>query len=358
MNNPFGNNSQAQQGEEPPVGSLERRGIAVETLIDPNVLTPGAAKSVHFRVSKPSGYSFQEVDDFVTNIVIPSIEWYAQVLYQRDKVVHTLGAELDKAEVDIKNLKSQLQFAEYNSTIKEGIERNADDKEVAALMERLTTAEAELAALQAGGAGAVVGAALLPEETAAQIAELEAYIAQITEQYNQLVAQYETDTAELQARIEALQAIVDAAENGTPDEVAAAVAGDPAGDEETAAHIAELEAYINQITEQYNQLLELYNELASSGGAEGESAPTPAVDVDVVPKADYLAVVGENDMLRDQVAALLGKVEELEAESGLVGEEDDASGVPRLPLATEERSAEVDTSKYGQLPPGIRPDDL
>lgn len=209
-------------------GSLEKRNIIVETPIDENVLSPSAAKSVRFRLSKPSGYALGEVDDFIKNIVQPSIDWYAQILHQRDKTVHYLGGELDKAETDILNLKSQIQFLEYNSKIEEGISRNTDDKEVAALMARLEGAEAEAEALklQLSTSGGRI-----------DITQQEAYIAQITEQYNDLLAQYTNDVAALQEEL---------AEVTTTAVPAQAVDN------------SEQEQYINQITEQYNELTTLY----------------------------------------------------------------------------------------------------
>jgi chromosome segregation ATPase len=208
-------------------GSLEKRNIIVETQIDENVLSPSAAKSVRFRLSKPSGYALGEVDDFIKNIVQPSIDWYAQILHQRDKTVHYLGGELDKAETDILNLKSQIQFLEYSSKIEEGISRNTDDKEVAALMARLesTEAEAEALKLQLSTSGARV-----------DITQQEAYIAQITEQYNDLLAQYTNDVTALQ------------------EELAEAITVNPAQTVDN----SEQEEYINQITEQYNELTILY----------------------------------------------------------------------------------------------------
>ena len=248
-----------EQQPNEPMGSLEARGIAVETQIDQNILSPGTAKAVRFRVSKPSGYSSKEVDDFVQNIVLPSIEWYRGTIYQRDKVVHTLGQALDQAEVDVKNLRSQIQFIEYNNSIKQGIGRNEDDKEAQALMERLALAEEEAANLRAAGAGGIDP-------------ETQAYIQQITKQYEALALQYELETNDLQAQLAvALAAAASAVVGSTPEQ-----------DAEVAERIEELQAQNLQLSENYqtdvqaleNKLKEALLEVAAL-----KAAPiAPAVD--------------------------------------------------------------------------------
>ncbi len=149
-----------QGGGDLQVGSLERMGIFVETTIPQGVLTPATAKGIHFRTRKPSGYAFNEVDEFVLNIVQPAIDWYVNSLYQRDMHVHQLGQALDQAEIDVKNLKAQAQFLEYNGQIAKGLERGQDDAEMVAVMAKLTATESELnatkAELQAARAGGAV----------------------------------------------------------------------------------------------------------------------------------------------------------------------------------------------------------
>lgn len=178
-------------------GSLEKRGIQVETQIDPNVLSSSAAKAIRFRLSKPSGYALSEVDDFVRNIVQTSIDWYNQTIYERDKTVHYLGEELDKAETDIANLKSQIQFLEYNGQIEKGISQNSDDKEMVALMEKLATSEKEITSLHEQ-----LNSINNTTETNNNNPEQEAYIEQITTQYNELFARYNEDVESLQTQLE------------------------------------------------------------------------------------------------------------------------------------------------------------
>lgn len=120
-------------------GSLERLGIPLETLPGEGVLTPGTVKAVRFRMSKPTGYAVKDVEDFVLDIVQPSLTWYSQALHQRDLAIHTLGEELDRAEVDLLNLRFQLQTTQYSARVEEGVALNQDDKEMAALLVQLTT---------------------------------------------------------------------------------------------------------------------------------------------------------------------------------------------------------------------------
>lgn len=278
---------------QPHGGSLEKRNINVETVIDDNVLTSAASKSVRFRIAKPSGYAPSEVDDFIANIVQPSIDWYTQIIHSRDKVVHFLGEELDRAETDIFNLKSQIQFIEYNSKIEEGISRNTDDKEMVALMERLSATEAEAERLKEELANTTQSTptdadvriqeiqqkyndlqtqyheevselqaklAETPEPSASP--ETEQYIQQVTDQYNELLARYTEDTQALQAQIDTLVS------EATNNESVAPVATDT----------SELEQYIQQITDQYNELLARYTEDTQALQAQVETLQaTPSV---------------------------------------------------------------------------------
>jgi hypothetical protein len=154
-------------------GSLERLGIKLETQPKDGVLTPGTVKSARFRMSKPSGYAVKDVEDFVLNIVQPSLTWYAQALHQRDLDVHQLGKELDLIEVDNLNLKFQLQAAQFGSQVQEGLDMNKDDKEMQELLQRYTALEAQLEA-------ATTENAQLKTYTAAQDEYIDQILAQVS----------------------------------------------------------------------------------------------------------------------------------------------------------------------------------
>jgi chromosome segregation ATPase len=259
-------------------GSLEKRNISVETPIDENVLTSSTASAVRFRAakvpgsSKTYGYVFKEVEKFIEDIVIPSLDWYQSALHERDKTVHYLGEELDKAETDNVNLQRQIQYIEYNGQIKQGIDAGSDDREMAALMSRLQESEKLVTTLQSqlGENGVSPATSEGVDDYEAAIKERDSYIEQITNQYNELYEQYEKDIAELQSKIDnasltdnndELSKLLAEKESrieeleteikNVPAVVAVSETVDP-------AHVTELEGYIEQITNQYNELYAQY----------------------------------------------------------------------------------------------------
>lgn len=147
------------------LGSLERLGIELETQPPENILTPGEAKGVRFQISQPKGYYPTDVDTFMESSVIPSLGWYATTLHERDLDIHKLGEKLDQAEVDLKNLKTELAAAQYSAPLGAALEKNQDDKEMTAILEQLEQARAEVAA---------TNAALATATAALATAELEA----------------------------------------------------------------------------------------------------------------------------------------------------------------------------------------
>lgn len=133
-----------------PTGSLEQMGIAVETSLPEGALTPAVAKGVKFTQTKP-GYHFREVEAYKETVDY-TLEVYAQLLHQRDLDVHKLGAELDRAHVDVKNLQNQIEVYEFTGGIAQA---NAEDAEFANLLQtneqlrqRITQLEAEKSALE------------------------------------------------------------------------------------------------------------------------------------------------------------------------------------------------------------------
>lgn len=356
------------------VGSLEKHGIEVQTLIDEDILTETAAKKVRFRATKikgypkPIGYAFSEVDVFVQDIVIPSLSWYQSKLHERDRTIHMLGGELDKAETDIINLRNQIQYIEYNGAISKGIAAGEDDKEMAALLIRLKEKEDEVEALkqglQANGIQTPDAGTIADYEKA--IAERDVYIEDLTGRYTELYETYEalsasTDTADksalqlvaLQSENENLQKQLDEAllatstvsespevtqqitelndyienitkqytellERYTTDTAelqsrldAALAAAPTATNENNSQQVEELNAYIETITAQYNELLESYTQLSESNLSVNE---TPEVDMSA-----YETQINELntyiETVTEQYNALLTQYEELNKEN-------------------------------------------
>jgi hypothetical protein len=149
-------------------GSLERLGIPLETNPVEGVLTPASVKAARFRMSKPSGYAVKDVEDFILNIIQPTLEWYVQMLHQRDLAVHKLGAELDRTEVDLLNARYQIQSLEYGVKVQDGIALNQDDKEMSELLGRFKELETKY-----------TEAAAMVEKLTKYSAEQDAYIDQI-----------------------------------------------------------------------------------------------------------------------------------------------------------------------------------
>jgi len=138
-------------------GSLERLGIPLETVPVEGILTPGAAKGLRFRVSRPEGYAYADVESFIFDILIPSLDWYAQKLHERDLGIHKLGEELDKAEIDIINLRAQVENSQYNEVFGASLQETELDSEVAGYLERIQELTHENEVLRAGGTVAPAG---------------------------------------------------------------------------------------------------------------------------------------------------------------------------------------------------------
>lgn len=125
-------------------GALERLGIPVQTTPPEQVLIAGKAKSIRFRVSRPHGYSYGDVESYQFDYVIPTLEWYADTLHQRDLAVHKLGELVDKLEVDLLNAKAQLDNKDYNEAIGLAVETSEKDGEMEALLIRVESLQAQL----------------------------------------------------------------------------------------------------------------------------------------------------------------------------------------------------------------------
>lgn len=216
-------------------GALERLGIPVQTTPPEQVLIAGKAKSIRFRVSRPHGYSYGDVESYQFDYVIPTLEWYANTLHQRDLAVHKLGELIDKLEVDLLNAKAQLDNKDYNDALGVIVDDSEKDAEMAALMTRERTLTAQLAEAQAALQEAQNSPVSSPDgEESYTREEVEGFLASAMEdagkqkdaEYAQILVQKDEDFAKHleqvveQARQDALQA---APAGYTEDEVRAAV---------------------------------------------------------------------------------------------------------------------------------------
>jgi hypothetical protein len=129
-------------------GALERLGIPVETTPPDGVMTSGQARSVRFRIGRPQGYAFGDVESFIFDHIQPTLDWYANALHQRDLAVHRLGELVDKLEVDLQNANAQLDNKQYNEALGVAVGMAETDDETDVLMARIKELERALATAQ------------------------------------------------------------------------------------------------------------------------------------------------------------------------------------------------------------------
>jgi hypothetical protein len=129
-------------------GALERLGIPVETTPPDGVMTSGQARSVRFRIGRPQGYAFGDVESFIFDHIQPTLDWYANALHQRDLAVHRLGELVDKLEVDLQNANAQLDNKQYNEALGVAVGMAETDDETDVLMARIKELERALTTAQ------------------------------------------------------------------------------------------------------------------------------------------------------------------------------------------------------------------
>lgn len=141
-------NSDTNQQGFSPQNALERLGISYQTQVPENVLTSAITKGVRFRESSPRGYAHGDIESFIIDSVAPSLDWYAEALYEKDIMLHRIGEELDRLEVENYNLKGQLDNKDVNEAFGMlNVEMEAEG-EWQALMGENTRLKAEVASLQ------------------------------------------------------------------------------------------------------------------------------------------------------------------------------------------------------------------
>lgn len=312
--------------ENPEQGSLERLSIPVETQLGENVLTPASVKSVQFRVAEPKGYYFKDVEDFVNTMLLPSLEWYAKTLHDRDNAIYKLGEELDRSEVDRTNLRFQLQAAEYGSAVQKGVDANEEDKEMADLLSRLTDAQAQLSKVQQDLASA-------QQYSEEQDVYIDSILEELTKAQNgQGSNSASVAAAGLAGTVAGMSAASLAANNQDVEEV-------------------EVEPVAEDAV--YDEPVYVEPEVAEPAYAEPEIVE-PAYEAPVE-SVDYAALQEADDQISYPV------YEPVETSEVYVEE----PAVQEYPVYEEEesepevaQSAEKVHPVYGVLPPGINPDDL
>lgn len=328
-------------------GSLERLGIPLETNPAEGVITEAAAKSMRFRVSRPEGYAYQDVESFIFDMLIPSLQWYSQALHSRDLAVHKLGEELDRVEVDNLNLKATLDQSQLNEAIKVSLVENEAGEEVTQLIARVQQLEGQLAQAESQLTEALNG--VIPEGYNAAAGDT--YTAEQVQEYiNEAVNQVRAE--EKQANLAALaaarsnsftQSDLDAAREAGRQE-----AGNEGAPEGFYTH-EEVQGFINEAVQSAraeeqraaqqrgytaadlqeaveaavaNATQNLYSEadvqsavetaLQEAAGAEPKLEGSDALIQDIIGDDEEISVRAENSALRLQLDKQLGYIDELE----------------------------------------------
>jgi hypothetical protein len=373
-------------------GALERLGIPVQTTPPEQILIAGKAKSIRFRVSRPHGYSYGDVESYQFDYVIPTLEWYANTLHQRDLAIHKLGELIDKLEVDLLNTKAQLDNKDYNEAIGLAVESNEKDEEMEALLLRVDNLQNQLneanAALEEARnspvsspdgvesytreevegflASAVEDADKAKDDYYAQIlvqkdAEFAQHLEEVKEQARQEAAK-ETEQAALTGSSE--EEVHEAIENAVHTAVAEAVAAAEA--QKDTQYKALLEAQGESLAEAIERATAAEN--ATHTGYSQEEVEQAIADAVAAKEAEILARVPEAKSI-DQIAELTNEGDlKLRAENKTLKKSVDELDVYAKQLeayiatlegqVVEAPAPAGDLTSNGRPLPKLRPEDL
>lgn len=82
--------------------------VEAETELPENIKTSGQLASAQFRISRPTGYLYTDVDAAFEEAV-NTVKYYEQVIYRRDLDIHKLATEIDRKNTDLTNMQFQLE---------------------------------------------------------------------------------------------------------------------------------------------------------------------------------------------------------------------------------------------------------
>lgn len=314
-------------------GALERLGIPVQTTPPEQILIAGKAKSIRFRVSRPHGYSYGDVESYQFDYVIPTLEWYASTLHQRDLAVHKLGELVDKLEVDLLNTKAQLDNKDYNEAIGMAVETSEQDGEMEALLIKVENLQAQLNQANAALEQALTSPLSSPDgEESYSREEVEEFLASAIEDannakdayYGQLLVQKDSEFAQSleEVKEQARQESSESVSTGySEDEVHEAV--------ETAVHaavelaVAEAVANANAAKDfQHNALIEAQTAALSEAierATEAENAAPTGYSHEDMEQAVQAAVAAKEAEILSQIpeAKSIDQIAELTNEGDL-----------------------------------------
>ena len=83
--------------------------IPVEAPVDESVQTSGELSAVRFRISKPKGYLFEDVDKAFA-VAVETLKELEKALNGRDLDIHKLATHIDHLDTELQNQKYQLEI--------------------------------------------------------------------------------------------------------------------------------------------------------------------------------------------------------------------------------------------------------
>lgn len=329
---------------------LAQLSIRPQTELDARILTPSKIKNVGFHTSEEGGYSFKEVEEF-HELVVKTVGWYADKLFERDSDVRTLATEVDKYITDFQNMKFEIELLE-STVASQDVDQDAEAK-IDSLEEKILRLERENSSLKSQNellktkleeAQSVdrkeeptVTTGGLSNAEREHLQQMEEWAAQVTVLYDQMeqsLAETQEQNSELLEHVEALSAQI---QNTT-------------GTEEIQAQLDALAEQLNAKTAEYEELVQQFTQKAAEYDELKEQFDNYVSETEQYNQEmeEYTKGLTEAyEALQEEVAAAqtLPEAQELVQEAP----EPEPAPAPVQAPSLEERY---------RLPPGVSADDL
>lgn len=329
---------------------LAQLSIRPQTELDARILTPSKIKNVGFHTSEEGGYSFKEVEEF-HELVVKTVGWYADKLFERDSDVRTLATEVDKYITDFQNMKFEIELLE-STVASQDVDQDAEAK-IDSLEEKILRLERENSSLKSQNellktkleeAQSVdrkeeptVTTGGLSNAEREHLQQMEEWAAQVTVLYDQMeqsLAETQEQNSELLEHVEALSAQIQ----------------DSTGTEEIQAQLDALAEQLNAKTAEYEELVQQFSEKAAEYDALKEQFDNYVSETEQYNQEmeEYTKGLTEAyEALQEEVAAAqtLPEAQEVVQEAP----EPEPAPAPVQAPSLEERY---------RLPPGVSADDL
>lgn len=329
---------------------LAQLSIRPQTELDARILTPSKIKNVGFHTSEEGGYSFKEVEEF-HELVVKTVGWYADKLFERDSDVRTLATEVDKYITDFQNMKFEIELLE-STVASQDVDQDAEAK-IDSLEEKILRLERENSSLKSQNellktkleeAQSVdrkeeptVTTGGLSNAEREHLQQMEEWAAQVTVLYDQMeqsLAETQEQNSELLAHVEALSAQIQ----------------DSTGTEEIQAQLDALAEQLQAKTGEYEELAQQFAQKAAEYDALKEQFDNYVSETEQYNQEmeEYTKGLTEAyEALQEEVAAAqtLPEAQEVVHEAP----EPEPAPVPAPAPSLEDRY---------RLPPGVSEDDL